>query len=488
MSSPALDAREERWARRLSLARNLPPGASLLTLTLRIPAALRLDGAFDGAARALFETLESEARLSGAAVLSAEFRASADGPEGWLALGDGVREAKALALRIEEGHPRGALADIDAMDCDGRAVGRPDLGLPPRTCLVCGGPAAVCAAGAVHDIQEIRGAVEAILARPAPVPGDSEPFRAATAARREPPAAGRTPAEPLARQPAPDRIGRLALRALLEEAAVDPKPGLVTPSSRGAHEDMDHFTFLAGAAALAPWFSEAAVLGAGLAGFASPEDPAARGLLDRLRAAGRRAEASMFEATGGVNTQKGLVFSLGALCAAAGSRAARGCVLTPESCCAEAGALVRVAAGADFAAAASKPEADMTPGERLHRQSGIEGARGEASRGFPSALRLALPRLRKGLAAGLSRNDALAEALLVLYTSVEDTCVLSRGGPEGLGFLRAGAVRALDEGGLSTPAGRAAIRNLDEELKVRNLSPGGCADLLAVTSFLEMLA
>lgn len=458
MSSPALDAREERWARRLALAGALPAGGSLLTLTLRLPAGLRLDGAFDGAARALFEAVEAEARNSGTAVRLSEFRNSRDGPEGWLSLGTGVREAKALALRVEEGHPWGALADIDVMDRRGGTVGRADLGLPPRTCLVCGEPAAVCAAGAVHGIPELRTAAAAILARPAP-PDTS----------------------------APGRIGRLALQALLEEAAADPKPGLVTPSSRGSHDDMDYFTFLAGAAALAPWFSEAAALGTGLARYLSPEEPEARSLLERLRSAGRRAEAAMFAATGGVNTHKGLVFSQGALCAAAGCLAARGRDLTPESCCAEAGAIVRAAAGSDFQAAAAKPEAELTAGERLHRRSGVEGVRGEAARDFPSALLLALPRLRSALASGLSRNDALVETLLVLCTMVEDTCILARGGPEGLEYLRAGASRALDLGGPRTEAGRAAVRELDRELKVRRLSPGGCADLLAVTDFLDRL-
>lgn len=458
MSSPALDAREERWARRLALARTLPERGSLLTLTLRLPAVLRLGGDFDGTARALFEALEAEARKRGMPVLSSEYRVTADGPEGWLALGTGARDAKALALGVEKDHPLGALADIDVTDREGRTVGRADLGLPPRTCLVCGGPAAVCAAGAVHGLPELRAAAEAILSRPIP----PEPYSHGW-------------------------IGRLALQALLEEAAADPKPGLVTPTSRGAHGDMDYYTFLAGAAALAPWFSEAAALGAGLAGFDSPEDPAARDLLDRLRSAGRRAEAAMFEATGGVNTHRGLVFSLGALCAAAGSLAARGLVPTAETCCAEAGALVRAAAGADFEAAAAKPEAELTAGERLHRRSGVEGARGEAARGFPSAFRIGLPRLRSALASGLSRNDALADALLVLCASVEDTCVLARGGPEGLEYLRAGAVRALDRGGLGTETGRAAVRELDEGLIARNLSPGGCADLLAVTSFLERL-
>lgn len=459
MSSPALDAREERWARRLALARTLPERGSLLTLTLRLPAALRLGGGFDGTARALFEALEAEARKRGVPVHSAEFRVSADGPEGWLVLEADIRDAKALAMGVEKDHPRGALADIDVTDREGRTVGRADLGLPPRTCLVCGGPAAVCAAGAVHGIPELRAAAEAILTRPIP----PDPY-------------------------APGRIGRLALQALLEEAAVDPKPGLVTPFSRGAHGDMDYFTFLAGAAALAPWFSEAAALGAGLAGFESPEDPAARDLLDRLRAAGRRAEAAMFEATGGVNTHKGLIFSQGALCAAAGSLAARGRDLTPESCCAEAARIVRAASGADFERSAAKPEAELTAGERLHRRSGVEGARGEAARGFPSALRIGLPKLRSALASGRSRNDALAAALLALYAEVEDTCVLARGGPEGLEYLRAGAARALDRGCLGTETGRSAVRELDESMIARNLSPGGCADLLAVTSFLDRLA
>ena len=195
----------------------------------------------------------------------------------------------------------------------------------------------------------------------------------------------------------------------------------------------------------------------------------------------------MFEATGGVNTHKGLVFSLGALCAAAGCLAARGLVPTAESCCVEAARIVRAASGADFKAATAKPETELTAGERLYRSSGVLGVRGEAARGFPSALRIGLPRLRSGLASGLSRNDALAEVLLALCAEVEDTCVLARGGPEGLKYLRTEAARALGLGGLTTSAGRAAVRDLDEGMIARHLSPGGCADLLAVTSFLDRL-
>jgi triphosphoribosyl-dephospho-CoA synthase len=67
---------------------------------------------------------------------------------------------------------------------------------------------------------------------------------------------------------------------------------------------------------------------------------------------------------------------------------------------------------------------------------------------------------------------------------LEDSCLLSRGGPEGLRFARRGAARALDLGGAGSAAGRAEILSLDGELCARNLSPGGSADMLAAGIFL----
>jgi len=106
-------------------------------------------------------------------------------------------------------------------------------------------------------------------------------------------------------------VGNLALTATLYEVSAAPKPGLVDPFSRGAHSDMDYFTFLASAAALAPFFVDFARIGAEFAG----ESP---GLLAELRKLGIEAEKSMYAATQGINTHKGLIFSMGLACAAAG--------------------------------------------------------------------------------------------------------------------------------------------------------------------------
>ncbi|MDP3178058.1 MAG: triphosphoribosyl-dephospho-CoA synthase, partial [Spirochaetaceae bacterium] len=115
------------------------------------------------------------------------------------------------------------------------------------------------------------------------------------------------------------------------------------------------------------------------------------------------------------------------------------------------------------------------------------GIRAEAEAGFPSVLRRSLPRVEADLAAGHNLNDALVNALLELFSDVEDTNVLSRGGSEGLALLRSEASTALSLGGMSSDAGRKAIVAMGELLKAMNLSPGGCADLLAVTAFLRKL-
>ena len=47
-----------------------------------------------------------------------------------------------------------------------------------------------------------------------------------------------------------DRVGRLAVEAILVEVSVTPKPGLVDRNNSGAHKDMDFFTFMKSAASL----------------------------------------------------------------------------------------------------------------------------------------------------------------------------------------------------------------------------------------------
>ena len=108
-----------------------------------------------------------------------------------------------------------------------------------------------------------------------------------------------------------ESIGMKAYYALLEEVYTTPKPGLVDLYSCGAHTDMDVQTFERSAEALQPWFIRMAAQGYLLT--CTREE-----LFTQIRQTGIMAEKAMFQATGGVNTHKGMIFTLGIFCAAAG--------------------------------------------------------------------------------------------------------------------------------------------------------------------------
>jgi triphosphoribosyl-dephospho-CoA synthase len=264
------------------------------------------------------------------------------------------------------------------------------------------------------------------------------------------------------------RVGRLAVRALFDEAVLDGKPGLVGPGDSGAHADMSLATFYRSIHALRPYFPAMVTLGAADAAWSS------------LHARGREAESAMLRATAGVNTHRGAVFHLGLLCAAAGAVAARGRALTPQAVC----GYVRVAYGPRFARASSA----ASHGDVARIRYGAGGARREAAGGFASVRRHALPALRDALARTQDRERASAQALFALVANVADTNLLWRGGPDGLAFAQGRARAFLDRGGALAPDWRAHAKSVHREFVARSLSPGGCADLLAVALFLHDLA
>lgn len=457
MTNPLLDAREERWRRRLQKAARLPSGFSLVTLTLRMPAPLRLREPWDGSAREILADLLDFLRASGVETEREEFFFGEDGPEGFFRARGKARRVKEGTIAFEETHPLGPLADVDVMDSGGLVTGRRELNFPPRKCLLCGRPAAECVVERTHSFEELKKRIEEILEVWQSTGGNTL----------------------LGEQCG--RIARLADTAVHFEAAAWPKPGLVDPLSRGAHGDMDYFTFLASAAVLAPRWERFALMGADFCG----DDPA--DLLPCLRQEGKEAEVAMFAATEGINTHKGLIFSLGILCAASGMLARRGEAFCPQECCVQAAGIVRGVSERDFAAARRKERSSLTAGERLFVDFGVAGIRGEAEKGFPSVTGHALPRLQGDLDGGLSVNDAMMNALLVLFTISEDTNVLARCGPDGAALLKRKGAEALAAGGMKSPDGRAAVHALDALFTESNLSPGGCADLLAVTVFLHLL-
>ena len=273
-------------------------------------------------------------------------------------------------------------------------------------------------------------------------------------------------------------LKQAASNALLGEVMATPKPGLVDRSNNGAHRDMNLFTFLRSASAILPYLQEMAETG--LSWDASPQE-----LFSALRPAGREAERAMFRATCGVNTHKGAIFSLGLAVAAAGARYRKTGRLNAGEILEFCGEMTGEALEKEFARI--DPSNPATHGERLYLAYGVRGIRGEVQRGFPSVREHALPMLRELRKQCATPDQALVQTLLCLMANVDDTNVLHRSNLETMRRVQARARAALGIGGMFTDEGRAEILRMDRDFICRNVSPGGCADLLAVAVFAERL-
>jgi triphosphoribosyl-dephospho-CoA synthase len=261
-------------------------------------------------------------------------------------------------------------------------------------------------------------------------------------------------------------IAASAVHCLLLELETWPKPGLVSHCDPGSHDDMDADTFRRSVAAIAPYLEALA-------------DAGARGCrMGRLRIIGLDAEAAMLAATSGINTHRGAIFGLGLLCAAAGAR--NGGQIDPAL---SLGAVVSKLWGSSII---DGPVLLHSHGSGARRRFGAGGARMEAAQGFPSVYEVGLPALRRG-ALNVPGDDEAArvEACFALIAALEDTNLLHRGGLSGLRFARRAARRFLDAGGVGRPGWRERARAVHESFVASWLSPGGSADLLAMTLFVE---
>jgi triphosphoribosyl-dephospho-CoA synthase len=263
-----------------------------------------------------------------------------------------------------------------------------------------------------------------------------------------------------------DAIGDSAVDCLLLELETWPKPGLVSHVDNGSHDDMDAGTFRRSAAAIRPYFQHLA-------------DAAARGCgIGRLRMIGLEAETAMLAATAGVNTHRGAIFGLGLLCAAAGARAAE--LVDPEL---PLGDVVSRLWGSSIL---DGPVPLHSHGSAARRRFRAGGARAEAASGFPSVYRIGLPALRRGArAVPHDAEAARIEACFALISSVEDTNLLHRGGLDGLRFARRATRLFLDQGGVRRSGWPERARSVHQDFVARRLSPGGSADLLAMTLFVD---
>jgi triphosphoribosyl-dephospho-CoA synthase len=276
-----------------------------------------------------------------------------------------------------------------------------------------------------------------------------------------------------------DFIGKTATESLIAEVSTTPKPGLVDMISNGAHKDMNYNTFIDSAKAISPYYSRMAELGYGW-------KTSLMELFQEIRKIGLEAETAMYQATNHVNTHKGLIFSAGILSAAAAYVYSKiGWFDTDkifETC---------------IQMTDERIEKDFknidcvhpkTNGEFLYVQYGNKGIRGEVQKGFPTVRNLSLPVLRNLMESNYSSNLSQIQVLMLLLAFTEDTNVLARHDKETLCYVQETANNFLSRGGVFAPDGMYELWNLDRLFIEKNISAGGCADLLAVTIMLYRLS
>lgn len=267
-----------------------------------------------------------------------------------------------------------------------------------------------------------------------------------------------------------DRLADQAVQALLDEVALSPKPALVDQRGSGAHRDLNLSLMQASAWSLWSGFQA-------MAQAAQAEGQVTQALRERIGQLGREAEAEMLRVTEGVNTHRGAIWALGLLVTAT--------ALNPKAQTTQ--AIARSAAELARLPDRQAPAQAPSNGQRVMQRYGVRGARGEAQAGFPSVVLNALPQLRASRTAGATESQARLDALLAIMATLEDTCVLHRAGLDGLLCMQQGSRAVLESGGSATLMGRQHLRALDQTLVALNASPGGAADLLAATLFLDAL-
>ena len=264
------------------------------------------------------------------------------------------------------------------------------------------------------------------------------------------------------------KLSSFAQQAILSEISLSPKPGLVDKFSNGSHTDMNYQTFVDSTAAISPWFSELVQLG-----FSYMDNDLTKAL-PLIRNIGLRMESAMYEATKNVNTQKGIIFLMGLSLFACGKLF----IQTDQFSIDE---FRRIIQGVckDLVAKEMTDDSKMmkSHGEDIFHQHGFGGARAEAESGFATVFEFGLPHL-EGVAE--LNDDVLLQTFLAIAANNNDTNILYRSNAEVLSVFKHLCKNA--QADFNDQNYSAVI----DFCKSENISPGGSADLLAVTIFVHL--
>ncbi len=258
------------------------------------------------------------------------------------------------------------------------------------------------------------------------------------------------------------QLANLAVESLVEELSLTPKPGLVDKLDQGSHHDLTFSIMMESAKSLHNTFYEMSMAAYG-------KQPSQE-LREKIGEIGRAGEAEMFRVTSGVNTHKGAIWSLGLITAAAAIHLGR---CTENQLCFTAGAIAK------YEDRFIPPQ--LTNGIKVVQKYGVHGAKIEAQLGFPHLRNYGLPMFKEALSK-YDYETAKFYSFLTLVANLDDTCILHRGGMEGLVYAKKCANNVLKSNRLQE------LHAMNENFIERNLSPGGSADLLASTIYVYKIS
>lgn len=356
---------------------------------------------------------------------------------------DSALEIKKSTIFFEENHILGRCVDLDVYDIDGRGLSRSDFNLPKRKCLICDDLAFVCGRSMKHSHQEIKDKIA------------SKYISYQNFLR--------------VREKITATLSDLCLEGMIYEVSSYPGFGLVTPLTQGSHKDMNFFTFLNSSFVLKKGFKKMAETMFSYL----PLDIA----FQQIREIGKATEKEMFKATGGVNTHKGMIFLMGI---AVGATART----LYEKKSFENISYTISEMTKDILKDFENIDRDkkLTHGEKLYLENGFTGIRGEIKNGLDIVFNGSLEVFSSVFKKSRNINVSALHTLLYLMGEVMDSTIVYRHDFETLEKVRYEMRGIFSKGGAFFENAE-YFKELEKRYISLNISPGGSADLLAVTIF-----
>ena len=271
-------------------------------------------------------------------------------------------------------------------------------------------------------------------------------------------------------------VAKLATKALLYEVSISPKAGLVSRLSNGSHRDMDFYTFIDSALSLSKYFSECFIYGQ-KNNFYSPN------FFKNLRDLGKKAEKEMYEATNGINTHKGTIFSIGILISVLASYFKE----TDEIDLKILSQKIKTMCSS-LIDELENINNFSTYGEKAFKNYYLTGARGLALSGYDIVLLDGINKLKE-FTKSLDFETSCILLLFYYISLLDDTNIVNRTNFETLKEIQILCKNLYEENikSLSKEKIRNEMSKLNDIFIEKNISAGGSADLLILTIFIYFI-